>query len=228
MLENIFGQDAQRKRALKNASHPVMQQFLSVPFADGNKAWQDCELVSLDLETSGLNTARDHILSFGMIDIVDSAIRLDSARHQLIKTSRPLEESNVIIHHITDDLSRQGVAISQAIETILHHLAGKIMLVHFRSIEQQFIDSACRKLYGSPFINPTIDTMQIAERLLIAQNPTIMANELRLFNLIQKYHLPQYKAHNALYDALSTAQLFLAMAPEIQPQGKAKLKNFLS
>lgn len=227
MLENLFGPNAQRKRALKKATHPIMQQFLSVPFAEKNNAWQDCELVSLDLETSGLNTARDHILSFGMVDIVDSAIRLDTARHQLIKTSRPLKESSVIVHHITDDLSGQGIAISQAIEAILQHLAGKIMLVHFRRIEQQFLDSACRKLYGTPFIVPTIDTMHIAESLLIRENHTIIANELRLFNLLRKYHLPQYRAHDALYDALSTAELFLAMASDIQPQGKCSLKNFL-
>ena len=43
----------------------------------------------------------------------------------------------------------------------------------------------------------------------------------------KRYGLPQYKAHNALNDALATAELFLAMASEIKPEGKAPLKEFL-
>jgi DNA polymerase-3 subunit epsilon len=42
------------------------------------------------------------------------------------------------------------------------------------------------------------------------------------------YGLPQYKAHNALYDALATAELFLAMAAEIAPGGNHQIGSFIN
>ena len=96
-------------------------------------------------------------------------------------------------------------------------------------IEQQFLDVACRKLYGSPFVIATIDTLVIAQRLLTLRNHSIQTGDLRLFNLRPRYNLPQYKAHNALSDAVATAELFLAMAAEINPNPKhCRLEQFLT
>ncbi len=227
MFTGLFGLNAQRERALKKAKDPIMREFLATPFPEKHDAWQESELVSLDLETSGLNTSADHILSYGMVNISDSAIHMNTTRHEIITTDRELTEPNVIIHRITDDINSEGIAIRPAMEEILGRLAGKIMLVHFKRIEQQFIDKACRRLFNSPFIIPTIDTMQLAERLLIQKNHTTITNELRLFNLLQKYELPPYQAHNALYDAISTAELFLALAARIHPEERSPLRHFL-
>ena len=47
-------------------------------------------------------------------------------------------------------------------------------------------------------------------------------------NLRPRYNLPQYKAHNALSDALATAELFLAMADNLYPEKPIPLGEFLS
>ena len=102
------------------------------------------------------------------------------------------------------------------------------MLVHFGKIEQGFLNAACQQQYGSPFLLPVIDTLVLADRIYSRSNPNIDPHRLRLFNLRDDYNLPRYAAHNALNDALSTAELFLAMASEIVPQGHASLKNFIN
>ena len=55
----------------------------------------------------------------------------------------------------------------------------------------------------------------------------IAPGDLRLFNLRERYHLPNYKAHNALSDAISTAELFLALAAESGDLAKHRLQAFL-
>jgi DNA polymerase III epsilon subunit-like protein len=40
--------------------------------------------------------------------------------------------------------------------------------------------------------------------------------------------MPEYKAHNALMDAIATAELFLALANKISAGKKCKLGEFLS
>ncbi len=101
------------------------------------------------------------------------------------------------------------------------------MLVHFNKIEQGFLDAACKKLYASPFIIPTIDTLVLSQRLMQKRNHAIEPSSLRLFNLRDNYRLPHYKAHNALNDALTTAELFLALEAEVTPRGSTRLKDLM-
>jgi len=48
-----------------------------------------------------------------------------------------------------------------------------------------------------------------------------------LFNLRRTYNMPAYKAHNALMDAIATAELFLAMVSKIASNKNASLRDFL-
>jgi DNA polymerase-3 subunit epsilon len=119
--------------------------------------------------------------------------------------------------------------LKQVLPEILEQLAGRVMLVHFAGIEQGFLDRACRRLYGAPFVIRTIDTLVLARRLFEIRNHTIQPSNLRLFNLRPLFNLPQYKAHNALSDALATGELFLAMAAEMYPhQQDCPLRRFLT
>jgi len=58
-----------------------------------------------------------------------------------------------------------------------------------------------------------------------SQQP-IRGTDLRLFNLREAQQLPRYRAHNALSDALATAELFLALAAHADPAGKAAIGDF--
>jgi DNA polymerase-3 subunit epsilon len=157
------------------------------------------------------------------------AIRLESARHGVIRVREEIPEASAVIHQITDDVAAAGRPLEQVLPEILEQLAGRVMLVHYARIEQGFLDAACRELYGSPFVVRTIDTLVLARRLFEIRNHTIQANNLRLFNLRPQYNLPQYKAHNALSDAVATGELFLAMAAEMYPgQQSCLLERFLT
>ena len=219
--------DKQRRQAHAAATHPVMQAYLARPFPPLKQPWDEVEIVSLDFETTGLEPEHEQILSYGRINISAGLIRLGSARHELVRADKPIPEASAIIHHITDDQADQGRPLEQVLPDLLEALAGRVMLVHFNRIEQGFLDAACRRLYGSPFLIPTIDTLALAERVLLRRNHAIEPHRLRLFNLRSDFHLPQYKAHNALNDAVTTAELFLALEAEITPRGSTRLQDLV-
>ena len=220
--------ESRRKSALKHCSNPLMQDFLSADIADKNRDWRDISLVSLDLETTGLNPEKDQILSIGLVEIHHGSIHLDSAWHQIIQVENDIPEASAVIHHITDDIMAQGERIKSIIPQLLERLNGKVMLVHYANVEQNFLNAACQNLYGSPFIIQTIDTLKLAHRQMSARNHTIQTNDLRLFNLRKHYELPEYTAHNALYDAIATAELFMAMAAESNPKGPQRIGDYLN
>lgn len=219
--------EGQRKQALKKASHPVMQEYLAEPFPSPKWRSNDLNIVSLDFETTGLDPQRHQILSFGKIELSRGAIVLSTAQHGFIRADGPIPEASAIIHQILDDQASRGQSLEDVMPELLRVLRGKVMLVHYNRIEQGFLDAACRRLYGSPFLIPTIDTLQLAHRVLSLRNHAVEPARLRLFNLREDFKLPRYKAHNALCDALTTAELFLALEGEISPSKPAKLTDLM-
>jgi DNA polymerase-3 subunit epsilon len=229
MLKRYFGKQAQRRRGLAKAPPGVMREFLSVPLYDKGTSCRQADIVALDLETTGLDPKRDSILSYGLVHVKDMTIRLETAAHEVISVDEDIPEESAVIHQITDDVAATGRPLKEVLPDLLKQLAGKVMLVHYARIEQNFLDAACRELYGAPFVVRTIDTLVLAQRLFELRNHTIQAGNLRLFNLRPLYNLPQYKAHNALSDALATAELFLAMAMDIYPSTRdCRLERFLT
>ena len=204
-----------------------MQRYLSNTFASKNELIKDLDIVSLDIETTGLNPDEDRIVSIGLVQIEDLGIKLGSCWHQVISANTDLSAQSVVIHQITDDQSVTGMSIKEAMPILLEHLSGKVMLVHNARIEQGFINKICQSLYGCDFVIPTIDTLALAKRSLDRRNHAYQKNDLRLFNLRKAYNMKAYKAHNALMDAIATAELFLAMVDSISKNKTARLSEFI-
>ncbi|MES9830362.1 MAG: exonuclease domain-containing protein [Candidatus Thiodiazotropha sp.] len=214
---------------MAKAEPGILHDYLSTPLTSKTTQCEQLSIVSLDLETTGLDPNKDKILSFGLVEMRHMTIKLETARHQLITIDEEIPEESAVIHQITDDQAATGVSIQDALRELLQHMAGKVMLVHYSAIEQKFISAACEKLFGAPFVIPIIDTLVLAQRIFEHRNHTIQPGDLRLFNLRPRYNLPNYKAHNALSDAVATAELFLAMASEMVPQpSQCQLKRFLT
>jgi DNA polymerase-3 subunit epsilon len=57
-----------------------------------------------------------------------------------------------------------------------------------------------------------LDTLKIESRKCAINQTHINTESVRLFALRSQYNLSRYKTHNAMQDAISTAELFLAQA----------------
>lgn len=228
MFARLFGKEYQRKRALARAVPGPLADLLATPLPDKRQDCRELEIVSIDLETTGLDPKKDDILSIGMVSIDHFSIKLSTAWHRIVRVQQAIPGESAVIHQITDDQSAAGAPIDELLPEVLERLAGRPMLVHYSPIEQNFIDAACRRLYGAPFVIPIIDTLEIGQRVFERRNHLIQPGDLRLFNLRPRYNLPRYKAHNALSDALATAELFLAMAEYLHTERPCPLGEFLS
>ena len=228
MFTALLGKNYARRQLLKKTTSAVMKDYLQAPFPNKKDLISNIEIVSLDFETTGLNIERDSIISIGLVKISKLGINLQSSSHQLISTSENLPETSVVIHHITDNQLVNGISIDAALPNLLKILSGKVLLAHNAKIELGFINKMCHKLYDTDFVIPVIDTQFLAKRSLERQNKSYKNKELRLFNLRKSLNMPDYKAHNALMDAIATAELFLAMIHKISPENNARLSDFLS
>jgi len=225
LINYFIGYEAKRKRLLKKVPDGPLKDFLMVPFPTLNTPIHKLSILAVDFETTGLDAKIDKLLSVGFVTMEQEQIKLSSCYHQIINTTTKLEESNVIIHQITDEQKEQGQPLKVVIEELLQALAGKVMLVHFARIERQFLQQACLKLYGVIPDFPVIDTLVIAKRQLDKRDVAYDPSELRLSNLRDKYQLPAHHGHNALNDAIATAELLLAQINN--KTGNLQLKDII-
>lgn len=189
-----------------------LRRYLEQPFPCGKTDYRQQDYLAIDLETTGLDSRQDQILSIGYVTVRGTMIDLSSARHHLVRIDRSIPEASAVIHQITDDQSALGGELVDALEEVLQALAGKVMIAHHASVEQGFLSNACKTCWGRGLLVQTIDTQALAYRTFERRQIPFLPSDLRLNALGSRYNLPRYGAHNALSDALTAAELFLAQA----------------
>jgi DNA polymerase-3 subunit epsilon len=220
--------DTRRRWRLHRTPPGALHDYLSVPFPKPSSDYRAVEYLAIDLETTGLDANRDHILSIGYVTLHGNRIDLASARHRLVRTGRAIPEESAVIHQITDDQAAEGEPLEAVMADLLKAMAGKVMIAHHASVEQGFLSSACRSVFGGGLLVPIVDTQAVALRTFQRRQVAYKGSDLRLHALGDRYNLPRYDAHNALSDALTAAELFLAQAAHKDSGKGVALRDFLS
>lgn len=205
--------DWRRRWHLRRAASGPLRDYLEQPFACPRTDYRNQDYLAIDLETTGLDSRRDLILSVGYVIVRGVTIDLSTACHRVVRIDRSIPEASAVIHQITDDESASGGELETVLAELLPVLAGKVMIAHCATIEQRFLSRACKQIWGRELFTPqVIDTQVLAHRTFERRQIPFKSSDLRLYSLSSRYNLPRYGAHNALSDALAAAELFLAQA----------------
>lgn len=171
--------------------------------------WRECEFLVADTETSSLDVATGEMLSIGWVVIRGGRIPLTSARHLLLKPRNSVG-SSATIHQIRDCELDAGLSESTLMAQFLEAAQGRVLVFHHAVLDVAFLSDITRRLYGAPLLMPAIDTLQLEKRRLERADMPLGNGALRLGSCCSRYNLPPSQAHNALTDALATAELLLA------------------
>jgi DNA polymerase-3 subunit epsilon len=219
--------DWRRRWQLRRTPPGPLRSYLEHPFPPARTDYREVDYLAIDLETTGLDIADDLILSVGYVAVKGTAIDLSSARHRVVRIDRSIPEATAIIHQITDDEAAEGSELGDVIEELLGVLAGKVMIAHHARIERGFLTNACKRLWKQGLLMPVVDTQTLAYRTFERRQTPFKASDLLLHALGDRYNLPRYSAHNALSDALASAELFLAQAAYRDNGNGLPLRDFL-
>ncbi|MGB1256994.1 MAG: exonuclease domain-containing protein [Thiolinea sp.] len=214
---------ARQKALLKRVKHPVARRYLETPLPDKHCPVEKVQFLSLDFETTGLKSRSEAILSMGYTHLSAGRLIMRDSAHHVIRLNTRLPADSVVIHRITDDRMQTGMPLHSALDKLMNQMCGRVLLVHYAGIERDFLREAMQRVYGVvlPFL--LVDTLQLEKRRLDRLQRPVAENQLRLANLRRQYRLPRYGAHNALEDAIATAELFLAELAQLQ-QRKPTIK----
>jgi DNA polymerase III subunit epsilon len=177
---------------------------------DGRNA--EGRLLALDLETTGLD-AQAEILSVGDVPIVAGAIRLGEASHALVRPGRRSAALGIEAHH----LRPVDVAGAPPIEEVLPDLLARVdaadaIVVHHAALDVRVLRQACRATDQRWPDPPVIDTLGMVQQVRRRQRHLGRPRMPRdLAGARASLGLPPHRTHDALADAIATAELYLAL-----------------
>lgn len=203
----------------RSARDPRLQHFYAAGTVAGDTALQDVPMIAIDVETTGLDPARDEIVSIGVVPMDTTCIRSSASRYWVVRPRAELHPESVTLHAITHAQIEAAPDLADIVGDLLSALAGRVVVVHCREIERAFLEVALKARLGEGIEFPVIDTMELEARLHRAPPPGFLARlfgrrtapvSIRLADSRERYGLPRYRAHHALTDALATAELLQA------------------
>ena len=179
-----------------------MRLFRRTPL--GGTRW-----VAIDCETSGLDMARDRLLSVGAVAVQDGRIDLSQSFHALVQQELASAPENILIHGIGGDAQRQGRPLSRVMEE-LAGFVGEALPVGFHAP----FDAAILRRHGLRLRGDWLDLARVAPALFPGRAPSTGALE----DWLGAFGIPVHARHDALGDAFSTAQLLLVVLAEANRQ----------
>jgi len=185
-----------------------------------------CEFLVVDLELTGFSIENDEIVSIGWVPVINQEILIANSKHYILKINKSVGDS-ATIHGIHDHHSDDGISLTEALGHLFEALQGRIIVCHCAPLDIGFLNNACLQEFSIPFIARYVDTMAIEKNRLQLRGETLASDSLRLQSCRNRYGLPNYCAHNALSDAIATAELLLAQMSHMGVSDRSRLRCLL-
>jgi DNA polymerase-3 subunit epsilon len=185
-------------------------------------SWRAARFLVVDLETTGLDPRRDEVISFAAVPVEGGRVVAGAAVRGLVRPAAPPAHRSVEIHGLrTADLAAAPSA-PEALRPLATALEGRVPVAHAAWIERDFLAPHLRAL-GVRRLRPFVDTGELW-RLLCIERRQPDPGVCSLAAVAHGLGLPSHRPHEAEGDALTTAQVFLALATHLEAHGRGTVR----
>lgn len=214
-LFNVF-------RRLGAPHHPLLEEnYIRFMDYDQERPIDQYSFVVIDTELTGLNPARDEIVSVGAVRITGLSINPSDTFHRMVRPQGTMHKPATLVHRITPEAVADKPYIEAVLPELLAFCGDSLIVGHHVGLDMAFINRVSRTLFGGALATPCIDTMRLAqaweqecwERTFDPFQPNISYN---LRDLADHYGLPKFKEHDALEDAMQAAYLFVYLVRKMR------------
>ena len=160
-----------------------------------------------DTETTGLQpSAGDEIIQIGAARIVNNRLLRQEIFDQLVDPERPLKPESIQIHGITEDMLRGKPKIDVVLPAFHEFCADTVLIAHNAAFDMRFLQLKEART-GVRFTQPVLDTLLLSAVVHPHQESH------KLDDILDRLGIDIDSRHNALDDALVTAEVFLKLVP---------------
>lgn len=192
------------------------------PSGARGRSWREVGFASLDFETTGLDYERDVVVSFGVVPVREGRVQVGESIHQFVAHAVPSSAVSMTVHQILPRDVADAPPIERARETLRSALDGRFVLAWYAGVERAFLS----RLFGGRrgvWDRRMVDVRELA----IEVDDLDPEARFGLSATAQRYGIPVVNPHEALDDALVTAQLFLVLASRLEDRGFGSVRDLL-
>ncbi|MBK8211095.1 MAG: PAS domain-containing protein [Rhodospirillales bacterium] len=175
----------------------------------------------VDTETTGLDPDQgDEIIAIGAVRVVNGRILRQESFDSFVRPQRTISDSARAIHGITQEMLRAEPPIEDVLPRLQRFVEDTVIVGHNVAFDMRFFAAAGPRC-GVVFANPVLDT------LLLECEINVNQQDKSLEGIAQRLGLSVTGRHTALGDALTTAEIFIALIPLLSQRGIGTLGEAL-
>ena len=175
--------------------------------------------VALDLETTGLDTRRDAIVSLAAIPFVQG--QPQPGLRTLVNPGRPIPPAATDIHGLDDAAVASGPAIAEVLPRLATECDGRVLVGYAIDFDLAVLKRDARAYARRPLRNRALDARDLALGLDLRRQPGTLEG------LAERLGVPVVGRHTAPGDAVMAGLIFLELLREYEARGVRTVTELL-
>lgn len=196
-----------RKAPLPPEARARLDRWLGLPAAPVDAAPAAARFVVADVEATGLDMRTDRLIAIGAVTVEAGRIDLGRAFYTVLRQGAVSSRDNILLHGIGGTAQREGEDPADALLAFLEYVGRAPLVGYHAAFDAAMIGKATREYLGEKFEPPWIDLAYLAPELVGAEG----VRHKGLDAWLDRFGIEVFSRHDAVADALATAQLFLAV-----------------
>jgi DNA polymerase-3 subunit epsilon len=194
----------------------------------------EVRFVVFDTETTGLDLAKNRLLSIAGVAMNGGEVALDDTFDVMVAQTDVGGAGAAVVHGLISNDLIGGLPESEAVARFLAFAGDSVLVAHHAWFDLRMLQKAIAPYRGAKVWSPIVDTAQLARRVEVGPMPTGEAHgaddreSYRLDNLVRRYAIEVPERHTAAGDALATALLFQRLLKKAERRGITTLGDLLS
>jgi len=176
-------------------------------------ALADLSYTVFDTETTGLDpSGGDEIIQIGATRIVNGKLLKSECFDQLVDPQRAVTPASSLIHGLVPDMLRGKPTIREVLPAFHAFVSDTVLVAHNAAFDMRFLELK-QQVAGVRFDQAVLDTLLLAA-VVHADHASHGLEEVAA-----RLDIAVSRRHDALADALLTAEIFLRLIPLLQNLG---------
>lgn len=209
---------------------------LPAGYADRVEAWKNLPVVGesgslararfvvVDVETSGLNTRQDRLLSIGVCVVEGLRLRAGENYESILRRVETSERENILIHGIGPQAQAAGQPPEESLMGFLEFIGKQPLVAFHAAFDRAMLDRDLRETLGVRLPNAWIDLALLAPALV----PEARLPRAGLDEWLANFGLRAHARHRAVDDAMATGELFLILLKRALADGLDTVGSLLA
>ncbi|MDR2872484.1 MAG: 3'-5' exonuclease [Xanthomonadaceae bacterium] len=167
------------------------------------------EYVSLDCETSSLDPRNAELLCIAAVRVIGNRIALSQRLELIVRPQGDIDPRTIPIHGLRQQDVDTGLSPQDAIGRLLHFIGARPLIGYYLEFDLAVIDRYLKPWLGISLPNQAVEVSSLYyDRHVSAYRPEV---DLALDSILRQLELPHWPRHDALYDSVTAAAIWLKL-----------------